>query len=100
MPKLDKPRHGNQWDYIYEPDAQNILDRMLERYLESVVYQAVTENFACEQAARMLAMKNASENAQEIIEGLKLTYNKARQAIITQEIAEIVSGAASATQSE
>jgi F-type H+-transporting ATPase subunit gamma len=97
LPKLDKPMRENQWDYIYEPDAQNILDRMLERYLESIVYQAVTENFACEQASRMLAMKNASENAEEIISDLKLTYNKARQAIITQEIAEIVSGAASAS---
>jgi|688.fasta_scaffold250624_2 F-type H+-transporting ATPase subunit gamma len=97
LPKLDKPMRENQWDYIYEPDAQNILDRMLERYLESIVYQAIIENFACEQAARMLAMKNASENAEEIICDLKLTYNKARQAIITQEIAEIVSGAASAS---
>ena len=97
LPKLDKPLRENQWDYIYEPDAQNILDRMLERYLESIVYQAITENFACEQASRMLAMKNASENAEEIISDLKLTYNKARQAIITQEIAEIVSGAASAS---
>ncbi len=100
LPKLDKPLRDNRWDYIYEPSAQSILDRMLERYLESEVYQAVTENFAAEQAARMLAMKNASENAQEIIEDLKLTYNKARQAIITQEIAEIVSGAASASHSQ
>ena len=70
---------------------------MLERYIESEVYQAVTENFASEQASRMLAMKNATDNAQEIIEDLKLMYNKARQAAITQEIAEIISGASSAS---
>lgn len=97
LPKLEKPLRENQWDYIYEPDSQSILDLMLERYIESEVYQAVTENFASEQASRMLAMKNATDNAQEIIEDLKLMYNKARQAAITQEIAEIISGAASAS---
>lgn len=82
------------WDYIYEPDAKEILDVLLVRYIELQVYQAVIENLACEQAARMIAMKNATENAGEIIKELQLVYNKARQAAITQEIAEIVGGAA------
>lgn len=80
------------WDYIYEPSPAHILDRLLTRYIESQVYQAVVENVACEQAARMMAMKNASDNATEVIGELKLKYNKARQAAITQELAEIVSG--------
>lgn len=80
------------WDYIYEPSPAHILDRLLQRYIESQVYQAVVENVACEQAARMIAMKNASDNATEVIGELKLKYNKARQAAITQELAEIVSG--------
>jgi F-type H+-transporting ATPase subunit gamma len=80
------------WDYIYEPSAAHILDRLLKRYIESQVYQAVIENVACEQAARMIAMKNASDNATEVIGQLKLEYNKARQAAITRELAEIVSG--------
>lgn len=82
------------WDYIYEPEPQELLDALLGRYIESQVYQAVVENNACEQAARMMAMKNATDNAGDIIEDLGLIYNKARQASITQELSEIVSGAA------
>ncbi|MGQ9658858.1 MAG: F0F1 ATP synthase subunit gamma [Thermochromatium sp.] len=82
------------WDYIYEPDAKTVLDALLTRYIESLVYQAVVENSACEQAARMVAMKAASDNAGNLISELQLVYNKARQAAITQEISEIVSGAA------
>lgn len=84
----------HHWDYIYEPDAKELLERLLVRYIESQVYQAVVENGACEQAARMLAMKNATDNAGELIDDLQLIYNKARQAAITQELSEIVSGAA------
>lgn len=84
---------AHYWDYIYEPDARELLNALLQRYIETQVYQAVIENIACEQAARMVAMKNASENAGELIDGLQLMYNKARQAAITQEIAEIVGGA-------
>lgn len=84
---------GGQWDYLYEPDARRLLDGLLPRYIESQVYQGVVENLACEQAARMIAMKSASDNAGEIIGELQLAYNKARQASITQEISEIVSGA-------
>ena len=84
----------HHWDYIYEPGAVEILDELLVRYIESQVYQSVVENIACEQAARMLAMKNATDNAGDIIDELQLVYNKARQAAITQEISEIVSGAA------
>jgi F-type H+-transporting ATPase subunit gamma len=82
------------WDYIYEPDAKELLDGLLLRFLESQVYQAVIENAACEQAARMLAMKNATENAGTIIDDLQMIYNRARQASITQELSEIVGGAA------
>jgi F-type H+-transporting ATPase subunit gamma len=82
------------WDYLYEPDAKTLLNGLLVRYVESQVYQAVVENNACEQAARMIAMKNATDNAGEIISELQLIYNKARQAAITQEISEIVGGAA------
>ena len=82
------------WDYIYEPDAQELLETLLERYIESRVYRAVVENIACEMAARMIAMKSASDNAGTLIDELQLVYNKARQAAITQEIAEIVGGAA------
>ena len=85
---------SHHWDYIYEPDAVALLDGMLVRYIESQVHQGVVENKACEQAARMLAMKNATENAGELIDELQLLYNKARQAAITQELSEIVSGAA------
>jgi F-type H+-transporting ATPase subunit gamma len=84
----------HHWDYIYEPDAKELLEKLLTRYIESQVYQAVVENGACEQAARMLAMKNATDNAGDIIDDLQLIYNKARQAAITQELSEIVSGAA------
>ena len=84
----------HHWDYIYEPEAQQLLDSLLVRYIESQVYQAVVENIACEQAARMMAMKNATENAGDLIKDLGLIYNKARQASITQELSEIVGGAA------
>lgn len=82
------------WDYLYEPDAKGLLDALLVRYIESLVYQGVVENIACEQAARMVAMKNASDNASELIDELQLMYNKARQASITRELSEIVAGAA------
>jgi F-type H+-transporting ATPase subunit gamma len=82
------------WDYIYEPDAVELLDTVLTRYVEAQVYQAVIENVACEQSARMVAMKSASDNAGKIINQLQLAYNKARQASITKELAEIVGGAA------
>jgi F-type H+-transporting ATPase subunit gamma len=84
----------HHWDYIYEPDAEALLKGLLTRYIESQVYQAVVENAACEQAARMVAMKSATDNAGELIDTLKLIYNKARQAAITQELSEIVGGAA------
>lgn len=90
----DSEEMKHHWDYIYEPDAKELLEGLLTRYIESQVYQAVVENGACEQAARMLAMKNATENAGELIDDLQLIYNKARQAAITQELSEIVSGAA------
>ncbi|MDR0480396.1 MAG: F0F1 ATP synthase subunit gamma [Gallionellaceae bacterium] len=85
---------GATWDYIYEPDAKEIVDELLVRYVESLVYNAVTENMASEQSARMVAMKAASDNAKNVIGELKLVYNKARQAAITKEISEIVGGAA------
>jgi len=84
----------HHWDYIYEPSARTVLDALLTRYIESLVYQAVVDNGACEQAARMVAMKSATDNAGNLIDELQLVYNKARQAAITQEISEIVSGAA------
>lgn len=83
----------HHWDYIYEPDAKDVLDGLLMRYVESLVYQGVVENIACEMAARMVAMKAATDNAGDMIGGLELAYNKARQAAITQELSEIVSGA-------
>ena len=83
-----------KWDYIYEPDAKKVIDELLLRYIESLVYQAVVENMASEQSARMVAMKAASDNAKSVIGELKLVYNKARQAAITKEISEIVGGAA------
>lgn len=85
---------AKHWDYIYEPDAETILDELLRRYIEALAYQGVVENVACEMAARMIAMKNASDNADNLIDDLQLAYNKARQAAITQELSEIVSGAA------
>ena len=83
-----------RWDYLYEPEARELIDGLVMRYIESQVYQAVVENSACEQAAKMIAMKNATENAEKLIDELRLIYNNARQAAITQEIAEIVGGAA------
>jgi len=90
---LDENLSGH-WDYIYEPDAKEVLDHLLNRFVESKVYQGLVENNACEQAARMVAMKSASDNAGNLISELQLIYNKARQAAITQEISEIVAGAA------
>lgn len=90
----DEAEYKHRWDYIYEPEAKEILDFLLVRFLESQVYQGVIENNACEQAARMVAMKSATDNAGNMIKDLQLVYNKARQAAITQEISEIVSGAA------
>jgi F-type H+-transporting ATPase subunit gamma len=84
----------HHWDYIYEPEAKDVLDDLMARYIESLVYQGVVENVACEMAARMVAMKSASDNAGDLIKDLQLVYNKARQAAITQEISEIVGGAA------
>ena len=90
----DSKTMGHHWDYIYEPDAKELLDDLLERYIELQVYQAVVENIACEQAAKMIAMKSATDNAGDLIKEFQLAYNKARQAAITQELAEIVGGAA------
>jgi F-type H+-transporting ATPase subunit gamma len=90
----DEDTLKHHWDYIYEPETKPVLDTLLTRYIESVVYQGVVENVACEMAARMVAMKSASDNAGDLIKELQLVYNKARQAAITQEISEIVSGAA------
>ncbi len=84
----------HRWDYIYEPDARELIEGLVTRFIESQVYQAVVENGACEQAAKMIAMKNATDNAETLIDELRLIYNNARQAAITQEIAEIVGGAA------
>ncbi|MEQ8408756.1 MAG: F0F1 ATP synthase subunit gamma [Gammaproteobacteria bacterium] len=94
LPPSEEYDQALPWDYLYEPNAEELLEGLLSRYIESQVYQAVVENNACEQAARMLAMKNATDNAGDIIEELELVYNKARQASITQELSEIVSGAA------
>jgi F-type H+-transporting ATPase subunit gamma len=85
---------GPGWDYIYEPDAQTVIDELLVRYVEALVYQAVAENMASEQSARMVAMKAATDNAGNVIAELKLVYNKTRQAAITKELSEIVAGAA------
>lgn len=89
----DESVRGKDWDYLYEPSSEELLDQFIKRFIESQVYQAVTENIACQQAATMVAMKAASDNAGEIIKELQLVYNKARQAAITQEISEIVGGA-------
>ena len=92
--RLEEYEEKQQWDYIYEPDdARGLLDGLMERYIEALVYQAVVENIACEQAAKMVAMKNATDNAGELIKELQLVYNNVRQAAITQEISEIVAGA-------
>ena len=92
--RLQSVSRDYSWDYLYEPDAQAVLDDLLVRYIESLVFQAVAENMASEQSARMVAMKAASDNAKKVIEDLQLTYNKARQAAITKELSEIVAGAA------
>ena len=89
---MEKAEH--HWDYIYEPEARIVVDGLMVRYVEALIYQAVAENMACEQSARMVAMKAASDNAKSVIEELKLVYNKTRQAAITQELSEIVAGAA------
>ncbi|MGX5915313.1 F0F1 ATP synthase subunit gamma [Aliidiomarina sp. Khilg15.8] len=93
LPKSDSAKRDHAWDYIYEPDAKSILETLIRRFIESQVYQGVVDNTASEQAARMVAMKAATDNAGDIIDDLQLVYNKARQAAITQEISEIVSGA-------
>lgn len=85
---------GHGWDYIYEPDAESVLNGLLKRYIEALIYQAVAENMASEQSARMVAMKAASDNAKNVIGELQLIYNKTRQAAITKELSEIVGGAA------
>ncbi len=94
LPDEEESLKKNHWDYLYEPDAKAALDILLTRYIESLIYQGVVENIACEQSARMVAMKSASDNAGDLIDELQLIYNKARQAAITQEISEIVGGAA------
>jgi len=94
VPAVDAGGLPEHWDYIYEPEASAILEELLMRFVESQVYQAAVENVACEMAARMVAMKSATDNASKLIEELQLVYNKARQAAITKELAEIVSGAA------
>lgn len=93
LPKSDEAKRDYAWDYIYEPDAKTILNTLMQRFVESQVYQGVVDNTASEQAARMVAMKAATDNAGDLIDDLQLVYNKARQAAITQEISEIVSGA-------
>src|SRR5690606_20975307 len=94
LPPTEEAPSAYNWDYIYEPDPATVLDHVLTRYIESLVYQAVLENLASEHAARMVAMKSASDNATKAIDSLTLVYSKARQAAITQEISEIVGGAA------
>ena len=94
LPNDGEEHRQHHWDYIYEPDAKDVLDSLLVRYVESIVYRGVVENVACEMSARMIAMKSASDNAGNLIDELQLAYNKARQASITQELSEIVGGAA------
>ena len=93
LPAIEDDESASNWDYLYEPSAEALLDDILTRYIESIVYQATLENVASEHAARMVAMKSASDNANSLIDELRLVYNKARQAAITQEISEIVGGA-------
>jgi F-type H+-transporting ATPase subunit gamma len=93
-PASEEDEVQHHWDYLYEPEAKPVVDHLLDRYIESLVYQGVVENIACEQSARMVAMKAASDNAGDLIDELQLAYNKARQAAITQELSEIVAGAA------
>jgi F-type H+-transporting ATPase subunit gamma len=92
--KLKVHEGHHSWDYIYEPDAHVVIDELLIRYVEALVYQAVAESMASEQSARMVAMKSATDNAGNVINELKLIYNKTRQAAITKELSEIVAGAA------
>lgn len=94
LEKDDSTELKHHWDYIYEPEAKEVVNDLLTRYIESLVYQSLVENVACEMAARMVAMKSATDNAGDMIDDLQLVYNKARQAAITQELSEIVSGAA------
>ncbi|TWG88127.1 ATP synthase F1 subcomplex gamma subunit [Cupriavidus gilardii J11] len=94
MAQTEEEKRAYSWDYIYEPDAQTVVEELLVRYVEALVYQAVAENMASEQSARMVAMKAASDNAKNVIAELQLDYNKTRQAAITKELSEIVSGAA------
>ncbi len=94
LAQSDAEKRAYGWDYIYEPDAKAVVDELLVRYVEAIVFQAVAENMASEQSARMVAMKSASDNAKDVIDDLQLTYNKARQAAITKELSEIVGGAA------
>ena len=95
-PIPDDATHTGYWDYLYEPDSKEVMDGLLRRYVESLVFHGVLENKACEQSARMVAMKAATDNSKEIVKDLSITYNKARQAAITQELAEICAGAAAA----
>jgi F0F1-type ATP synthase, gamma subunit len=92
--QLEAGKDAHSWDYLYEPDAQSVIDELLLRYVESLIYQSVAENMASEQSARMVAMKAATDNAGNVIAELKLVYNKTRQAAITKELSEIVAGAA------
>jgi F-type H+-transporting ATPase subunit gamma len=92
--KMQADKGSHSWDYIYEPDSQTVIDELLVRYVEALIYQSVAENIASEQSARMVAMKSASDNAGNVISELKLVYNKTRQAAITKELSEIVAGAA------
>jgi len=95
-PEPEAETRSKYWDYLYEPDSKAVLNGLLSRYIETIVFHAVLENKACEQSARMVAMKSATDNAKDIISDLQITYNKARQAAITQELAEICAGAAAA----
>ncbi len=94
LAQSEAEKRAYSWDYIYEPDAQRVIDSLMTRYVEALIYQALAENMACEQSARMVAMKSASDNAKKLIDELQLVYNKTRQAGITKEISEIVGGAA------
>jgi F-type H+-transporting ATPase subunit gamma len=94
MVAVEDDSMSHRWDYIYEPDAEVALSALLVRYIEAIVYQGLVENIACEQSSRMISMKSATDNAGDMVDELELVYNKARQAAITQEISEIVSGAA------
>ena len=94
LAQTDAEKKDYSWDYIYEPSAETVVDELLVRYIEALVYQAVAENIASEQSARMVAMKAASDNAKNVIGELQLVYNKSRQAAITKELSEIVGGAA------